>query len=386
MLKRIIDFHLEHRWFVLIGVLGIVALGAWAMLRIPMDAFPDLTNNQVVVITECPGMAPSEVEQLVTFPIETALMGIPGTEGIRSISKLGLSIVTVLFDDCVNTYFARQLVNERLQEARTRLPDGLEPALGPVATAFGEVYQYTLEGPGYSAMDLKTMHEWQIKNQLRTVPGVNEINTWGGETRQYHIEVDPARLQGYGLTLRDVFERVRENNANFGGGFIEHASEQYTVLGAGPRAAPPPISHRWCSCRARARRSRLRDVATVRGRADAAPGRRAARRQGRDRLRHGDHAQGRERQARDRASEGAAGHAHAAAAALSISGFYDQSAVIDRTIHTVKKNLVEGGVLVMPSCCCFCGNIRAALIVAAVIPLSMLVASSACRRSASAPT
>jgi len=130
-------------------------------------------------------------------------------------------------------YFARQLVNERLLEARGRIPEGLQPALGPVATAFGEIYQYTLEGADQSAMDLKTLHEWQIKYQLRAVPGVSEINTWGGLTRQYHIVIDPAQLRSYGLTLRDVFERVRENNDNFGGGFIEHSSEQYTVRGLG---------------------------------------------------------------------------------------------------------------------------------------------------------
>src|SRR5579883_167269 len=163
MLHRIIDFHLEHRWFVLIGVVAIVAAGLYAMLNIPMDAFPDLTSNQVVVITECPGMPPAEVEQLVTFPLETSLMGIPRTQGIRSISKLGLSIVTLNFDDSVYTYLARQLVNERVQEARSRLPEGLEPTLGPVATAFGEVYQYTLEGDQYSAMQLKTLQEWQVK-------------------------------------------------------------------------------------------------------------------------------------------------------------------------------------------------------------------------------
>ncbi|MEN6536875.1 MAG: efflux RND transporter permease subunit, partial [Bryobacteraceae bacterium] len=233
MLNRIIDFHLRHRWFVLAGLFGLIALGLYVLFQIPIDAFPDLTSNQVVVITEAPAMPPSEVEQLVTFPIETALMGIPRTEGVRSISKLGLSMVTLAFADSVDTYFARQLVNERLQEVRARLPEGLEPALGPVATAFGEVYQYTVEGHGHSVMDLKTLHEWQIKNQLRTVPGVNEVNTWGGETQQYQVIVDPVNLQRYGLKLRDVYERIRENNTNFGGGFIEHASEQYTVLGLG---------------------------------------------------------------------------------------------------------------------------------------------------------
>ncbi|MCP5114288.1 MAG: efflux RND transporter permease subunit, partial [bacterium] len=194
MLNRLIDFHLRHRWFVLVGLTGLIGLGVVAMLQIPIDAFPDLTNNQVVVITECPAMAPAEVEALVTFPMETALMGLPRAQDIRSISKLGLSMVTLVFEDSVDTYFARQIVNERIQEVRSRLPEGLEPTLGPVATAFGEIYQYTLEGAGYTAMELKTLHEWQIKNQLRTVPGINEVNTWGGETRQYHIRVDPVQL------------------------------------------------------------------------------------------------------------------------------------------------------------------------------------------------
>ena len=170
MLNRLIDFHLKHRWFVLVGLSGVIALGIYVMLHIPVDAFPDLTNNQVVVLTECPSMAPGEVEQLVTFPIESALMGIPRTEGVRSISKFGLSMVTIVFDDAVNTWFARQLVNERLQEVRGRLPDGIDPMLGPMATAFGEVYQYTIEGQGHSPMDLKTVHDWQIRYALRTVP------------------------------------------------------------------------------------------------------------------------------------------------------------------------------------------------------------------------
>lgn len=371
MLRRIIDFHLEHRWFVLIGVLAIAAAGMWAMLNIPIDAFPDLTNNQVVVITECDGMAPSEVEQLVTFPLETSLMGIPRTEGLRSVSKLGLSLVTLVFEDGVPTYLARQLVNERIQEAKGRLPEGLEPSLGPVATAFGEVYQYTLEGQGYSAMDLKTLHEWQIKNQLRTVPGVNEINTWGGETRQYHIEVDPARLQGYGLTLRDVYERVRENNANFGGGFIEHASEQYNIVGLGRTRGIADLEQIVLVSRAGTPVT-LRDVARVT--AGAMPRQGAVLRDGKGEtvsgmviMLKGENGKRviervKERLASLRLPPG-----------VRISAFYDQSTVIDGTIGTVKRNLVEGGLLVVLVLLLFLGNVKAALIVAAVIPLSMLV-------------
>ncbi|MEO8658307.1 MAG: CusA/CzcA family heavy metal efflux RND transporter [Bryobacteraceae bacterium] len=372
MLERIIDFHLEHRWFVLLGVFGIVALGIYCMLQIPVDAFPDLTNNQVVVIVQCPGMAPADVEQLVTYPIETALMGIPKTQGIRSISKLELSIVTLVFDDSVNTYFARQLVNERLQEVRTRMPAGVEPSLGPVATAFGEVYQYTLEGEGYSAMDLKSLQEWQIKNQLRVVPGVNEINTWGGETRQYQVLADPNRLQAYGLTLRDVYERVRENNGNFGGGFIEHASEQYTVRGLGRSHSISDLEQVVLAARTGTPVT-IRDVADVK--VGPMPRQGAVLRDGKGETvsgmvimlkgENGKRVIERVKQALSRIHlpDG-----------VKISPFYDQATVIDRTIETVKRNLLEGGALVVLVLLLFLGNFRAALIVAAIIPLSMLVA------------
>jgi cobalt-zinc-cadmium resistance protein CzcA len=371
MLTRFIDFHLRHRLFVLVGLIGLIAVGTLVMLRIPIDAFPDLTNNQVVVITECPAMAPTEVEQLVTFPIETALMGIPRTEGVRSISKLGLSMVTLMFEDSVNTYFARQLVNERLQEVRARLPEGLDPTLGPVATAFGEVYQYTLEGARHSLMELKTLHEWQVKLALRTVAGVNEVNTWGGQSQQYQIEVDPVRLQRYGLALRDVFERVRENNANFGGGYIEHASEQYTVLGLGRASGVNDLGRIVLLARAGTsvlvsdvarvtvapmprQGAVLRDAKgeTVSGMAIMLKGENG--RQVIDRVKA--------RLASLRLPEG-----------VKIVPFYDQATVIDRTIKTVTQNLLEAGALVFLVLLLFLGNVRAAFIVAAVIPLSMLV-------------
>lgn len=179
MLKGLIDVSLRHRWVTLFLLLIFVVGSGFVALTIPIDAFPDLTNNQVVIITECPGLSPVEVEQSVTFPIEAAVMGLQSTQGVRSISKLGLSTVTIIFDDDVKTYFARQIVNERLQEVRSRLPEGVMPALGPVATAFGEVYQYTIEGESHTLMDRKTLHDWQVRYQLRTVPGVNEVNSWG---------------------------------------------------------------------------------------------------------------------------------------------------------------------------------------------------------------
>ncbi|MCS6953925.1 MAG: CusA/CzcA family heavy metal efflux RND transporter [Bryobacterales bacterium] len=371
MLGRWIDFHLKHRWFVLAGLAALVALGLYTLSELPIDAFPDLTSNQVVVVTECPAMAPAEVEQLVTFPIETALMGLPRTEQIRSISKLGLSMVTVVFEDSVNTYFARQLVNERLQEVRARLPEGIEPALGPMATAFGEVYQYTLEGAGYSQMDLKTLHDWHIKPQLRTVPGVNEVNTWGGETRQYEVEVDPVLLERYGLSLRDVFERVRDSNANFGGGFIEHASEQYTVRGLGRVQSISELEQIVLLAR-EGTSVLLRDVARVAIRPMPRQG--AVLRDDRGEtvsgmviMLKGENGRRviervKQKLASLRLPEG-----------VRIVPFYDQSTVIDGTIRTVKENLFEAAILVVLVLLLFLGNIKAALIVASVIPLSMLV-------------
>lgn len=370
MLQRIIDFHLRNRWMVLLGVLLVAAFGVWVMLNIPVDAFPDLTNNQVVVVTECPAMAPGEVEQLVTFPIESALMGIPRTQGIRSISKLGLSMVTLIFDDDVNTWFARQLVNERLQEVRGRLPQGLDPVLGPMATAFGEVYQYTVEGGGYSAMDLKTIHDWQIRFALRTVPGVNEVNSWGGETKQYAVVVDPVKLQRYGLDLRTVFERVRDNNTNFGGGFIEHAMEQYTVRGLGRVESIGDLERIVVLARA-GTPVLLRDVAEIR--LMAMPRQGATLRDGK-----GEMVSGMAIMLKGENGRRVIERVKAKLASIRLPEgvrvvpFYDQSTVIDGTIRTVARALIEGGGLVILILILFLGNVRAALIVAAVIPLSML--------------
>src|SRR5881275_1146225 len=207
MLNRIIDFTLAYSWLVLAGIVALVAAGAYALYTIPVEAFPDLTNNQVVVVTEAPSLPPTEVEQLVTYPIERAMLGLPNKQEVRSLSKLGLSMVTIVFDDSVAMYFARQLVAERLQQISSLLPRGIQPVLGLPATAFGELYQYTLSGP-MSAMDLKDLHEWVIKGQLRTIPGVSEVNAWGGQTKQFQIVVDPELLAQYGLTLHDVAGRI----------------------------------------------------------------------------------------------------------------------------------------------------------------------------------
>ncbi|MBL8176079.1 MAG: efflux RND transporter permease subunit [Bryobacterales bacterium] len=370
MLARLIEFHLRHLFMVSAGLVVLIAGGLYVLSHIPVDAFPDLTNNQVVVITEAAGMPPSEVEQLVTYPIEVVLMGLPRTEGVRSVSKLGLSMVTVVFEDSVNVYLARQWINERLQEVRSRIPEGLEPTLGPVATAFGEIYQYTLESDRQSAMELKTLHEWQIKNQLRAVRGINEVNTWGGETRQVNVEVDPVKLLRYGLTLREVFDRVRENNSNFGGGYIEHASEQYTIRGLGRVRSAEELGNIVLTAKGGSP-VLLRQVGAITDKPMQRAG--AVLRDGKRETVSGmtimlKGENGREviQRVKDRIAS------LQLPQGVRIEPFYDQSLVIDRTIATVKKNLLEAGGLVIAVLFLFLGNWRAALIVAAVIPLSML--------------
>jgi cobalt-zinc-cadmium resistance protein CzcA len=374
MIRRLIDFHLDNPWLVLFGLAALVIVGLRSLFSVPIDAFPDLTNNQVVVVTEAPGMAVVEVEELVTFPIESAMMGLPDTLEVRSISKLGLSMVTIVFEDHVNTYFARQVATERLNDARGRIPAGLEPTLGPVATAFGEVYQYTVEGEGFSPMDLKTLHEWEIKYQLRAIPGVADINTWGGLSRQYEIQAEPAKLRSYGLTLRDIFERVRDNNTNFSGGFVEHHSEQYTVRGLGRTTTAEELgnvvldSHRGTPVY-------LRDVAEVQ--VGAAPRQGAVTRDG-----EGETVSGMVIMLKGQNSKTVIERVKAAVEAMKSSlpdgvrivPFYDQSFVIDGTIRTVRDNLLKGGGLVILILLISLGQFRAALIVAAVIPLSLLAA------------
>jgi heavy metal efflux system protein len=368
MLHRIIDFTLAYRWLVLVGILVLLGAGGYALYTIPVEAFPDLTNNQVVVVTDATALPPAEVEQLVTYPIERAMLGLPNKEEVRSLSKLGLSMVTVVFDDSVAMYFARQLVSERLQQISSTLPRGIQPQLGLPATAFGELYQYTLSGP-MSAMDLKDLHEWVIKPQLRTLPGVSEINAWGGQTKQYQIVADPARLEQYGLTLHDIASRVEENNTNFGGGYIEHASEQYTLLGSG-RALSAADFGRIVLTSKKGTPVLLGDVAEVR--IGSAPPAGAT-------LRNGETVSGMVIMLKGENGKKLIERVKERIAALRlppgvrIIPFYDQAFVIDGTIHTVEKNLFEGFVLVTVVLLLFLGNLRAALITAAIIPFSMLI-------------
>ena len=204
MINALIRFALQQRLFVLGGVLTLVFVGLVAVQRVPFDAFPDLTGTRVEVITPAPGMSPADVERLVTYPLESVLMGIPRAAGVRSVSKNGLSLVTVSFPDAVDVYFARTLVQQRLGDAMDAMPEGVEPGLGPIATPMGELYQYTLTSDSMSLTELTTLHDYVIRPRLRTVPGVSEINSWGGLTEQVEVVVDIAALSARGLTMADV--------------------------------------------------------------------------------------------------------------------------------------------------------------------------------------
>lgn len=368
MLNKIIDASLSARIIVLLFVAALIGTGVYAIYSMPVEAFPDLTNNQITIVTDAPSMPPTEVEQLVTFPIEQAMMGMPKKQEVRSLSKLGLSMVTVIFDDSVSMYFGRQMVNERLQQIAAQLPKGVEPQLGLPATAFGELYQYTLSGP-YSAMELKDIQEWQIKRQLRTVPGVSEINNWGGEVKQYQVIVDPAVLNLYGLTLQDVTQRISDNNENFGGGFIEHNQEQYTLRGEGRTQSVDDLMN-IALLSSKGAAVTLGQVAQVQ--IAPAPKNGAV-------LRNGETVSGMVIMLKGENGKRVIQAVKEKIKSLrlppgvKIVPFYDQSEVIDRTINTVKRNLFEGFILVTVILFLFLRNIRAALITASIIPLSMLI-------------
>lgn len=235
MINPILDFSVRQRMLVLLGTLVIAGFGALAVNQIPIDAFPDVTNVQVQVIASAGGMSPPEVEKLITRPIEIQMGGLPRLEQIRSVSKIGIAVITIVFEDGVNDYFARQLVSERLTSARENLPKGVDVQLGPITTGLGEVFQYTLVSadPKYDATELRTIQDYIVRPLLRTVPGVTEVNSFGGLVKQYQVIVNPDRLTSFHVSLQQVFEALEKNNANASGNFIEHQSEQYMVRGIG---------------------------------------------------------------------------------------------------------------------------------------------------------
>ncbi|MBB5208929.1 efflux RND transporter permease subunit [Chiayiivirga flava] len=381
MLERLIRLAIAHRWLTLLLTLALMALGTWSFTKLPIDATPDITNVQVQINTEAPGYSPLEAEQRVTFPVETALAGLSGLDHTRSLSRYGLSQVTVVFEDGTDIYFARQQVAERLQQARAQLPDGLEPDMGPVTTGLGEIYMYTVDadegatkpdGTPWTATDLRTLQDWVVRPQLRNTPGVTEVNTIGGFERQIHITPDPAMLVAYGFTMHDVVAAISLNNQNLGAGYIERNGQQYLVRVPGQIADLDAIG-RIVLDRRDGVPIRVRDVAGI---GEGPELRTGAATQNGEEVVLGTVFMliGENSRAVSRASGAKLADINRSLPeGVRATPVYDRTLLVDRTIATVSKNLIEGALLVIVVLLVLLGNFRAALITAAVIPIAMLM-------------
>ena len=372
MIEKIIEFSLRQRLLIIIAAVLFVGAGLWAMKKLPIDAFPDVTNEQVMILTQAPGMAPTEVEQLVTFPIETTMSGLPDLHEVRSVSKIGLSVITVVFEDGVDIYFARQQVFERLQQAQDRLPKGMEPQMGPVTTGLGEIYQYLVVGEGHDVKDLRAAQDWIVRPILRTVPGVTDVNSFGGQVKQYQVIADPAKLGSLGLAPKDLLEAIEKNNATTGAGYIEHRSEQYMVRGLGLAKDMDDLGGIVVTSRG-GTPIHVHDIAEVAVGSEPRQG--ATTYDGK-----GETVAGIVMMLKGASSnevvrlvkEKAETIRKALPEGMELIPYYDRTELVDKVIKTVTKNLLEGGLLVVVVLFYFLGNLRGALIVALVIPLSML--------------
>ncbi|MDM0047021.1 CusA/CzcA family heavy metal efflux RND transporter [Variovorax dokdonensis] len=380
MFERIIRFAIEQNKLVLLAVLAMAALGIYNYQKLPIDAVPDITNVQVQINTAAPGYSPLETEQRVTFPIETAMAGLPGLQETRSLSRYGLSQVTVIFRDGTDVYFARQMVGERLAATIGQMPTGVHPVEGPISTGLGEIYLWTVEakegakkadGSPYTATDLREIQDWIIKPQLRNVPGVTEINTIGGYAKQYQIAPLPEKLAAYGLSLANVVTALERNNTNVGAGYIERRGEQYLIRAPGQVRSVEDINNVIVSS-AGSTPVRVRDVAQVELGRELRTG--AATDNGREVVLGtvfmliGENSRT-VSQAVARKMEEINKNLPEGVQAVTV---YDRTVLVDKAIATVKKNLLEGAVLVIAVLFAFLGNLRAAVITAMVIPLSML--------------
>ncbi len=380
LLERIIGASIAHRWLMMSLTAVLIAVGIWSFTKLPIDATPDITNVQVQINTAAPGYSPLETEQRITYPVETVMAGLPRMEQARSLSRYGLSQVTVVFEDGTDIYFARQQVAERLQQVKSQIPDGLDPQLGPISTGLGEIFMYTIDadpkarkpdGSAYTATDLRTLQDWVIRPQLRNVPGVTEVNTIGGFQRQVHITPDPARLRALGFTLEDVAQAVEANNQNVGAGYIERNGQQFLVRIPGQVANLEEIGN-IVLARREGVPIHVHDVAQVQDGPELRSG--AATQNGHEVV-MGTVVMLIGANSRDVAQAAAARLQQAQASlpeGVTVTASYDRTALVDRTIDTVARNLIEGALLVIVVLFALLGNFRAALITAAVIPLAML--------------
>ena len=385
MLNWIIDFSLRHRVWVIVSTLVLAVVGVFSLGRLDIDAFPDTTPVQIQVNTVASALSPEEIERQITFPVEQAISGLPGLDKVRSISKFGLSQVVVAFKDGTDIYFARQLVTERL--GTVELPEGIQrPQMGPVSTGLGEVFHYVLTYQGYDfsklsdeertkkLTELRTVHDWVVKPQLRSIPGVAEVNSWGGYEKQYQVRIDPARLVKHGLTFDHVVEAVKDNNRNVGGGSVTVGSQMLLVQGLGRTVNLEQIRKIVVTAKDGVP-IHVGDVADVETGHEIRMGAVTAHGRGEAVLGLGFMLMGENSHDVTLALKRKLDEIKTALPpGMTIQSVYDRTELVDEVIDTVRKNLFEGGLLVIAILFIFLGNLRAGLIVALAIPLSMLFA------------
>ncbi|MFY9308654.1 MAG: CusA/CzcA family heavy metal efflux RND transporter [Bacteroidia bacterium] len=381
MLDKIISFSIKNKFIIGLMTLSLIVWGCWSASKLPIDALPDITNNQVQIITLCPTLAGQEVEQLVTYPIEQSIANLPDLEELRSISRFGLSVITVVFDDKVDIYFARQLINERLKEAESKIPKGIgTPELAPVSTGLGEVYQYIIHPEKgseakYTAMDLRTMQDWIVARQLYGTPGIAEINSFGGQLKQYEVAVNPDRLIAMGISIPEIFTALEKNNENTGGAYIDKKPNAYFIRGVGLISSFEDIKNIVVKTAPNGIPILIKDVADVRlgsavrygaltynGQVDAVGGVVMM-------LKGSNSAE-----VVNRVKDKMLTIQKSLPKDVVIEPYLDRTDLVGRAISTVEKNLIEGALIVIFVLVMFLGNFRAGLIVASAIPLSMLFA------------
>ena len=380
MIEQVVSFSIRYRWLVLFATLGVAALGAYEFEHLPIDAVPDITNVQVQINTAAYGLSTPEIEQQITYPIETAMAGLPSLESTRSLSYYGLSQVTVVFKEGTDIYLARQLIAERLREAEGELPEHARPELSPIATGLGEIYLWTVDakpgarkpdGSSYTLTDLREIQDWFIKPRLKNVPGVVEVNSIGGFEKQYHVTPYPDRLVAFRLTFHDLVNALEKNNSNVGAGYIEKNGEQYLIRSPGQVRTPSDIRGIVVSTRD-GQAIRVGDVADVVEASELRTG--AATRNGEEAVLGttfmliGENS----RAVAARVSQRIKEINQILPPGIVATTVYDRTNLVDATIETVRQNLFEGAALVVVVLFALLGNVRAALIVAAIIPLSML--------------
>ena len=380
MINALIRFSIAQKLVVLLLVAIMAAAGAYSLVNLPIDAVPDVTNVQVQVLTSAPSLAPLEIERQITFPVEVAMSGIPNVEEIRSVSKFGISNVTIVFEESTDIYFARQLILERLATAREQIPPGIRsPEMGPIATGLGEIYQYEVKaekGSNYTPTDLRTIHDWNIRRQLMSVPGVTEVNSHGGFGKQYDVRLVPEKMQSYGVGLRDVYEAVMRNNGTVGGGYIEKGAEQYLLRGVGLVEKMDDIANIVVKTGANGVPVYVKDLGeivegkgirqgavTAGGEGEIVSGMAI--------MLKGENS----RAVAERVAERIVEIRKTLPKGVTIEPFYDRTALVKRAIATVETNLLEGAALVILVLLVLLGNWRGALLVATIIPLSMLFAA-----------